>query len=452
MRFTAIACALSAGVLLAPAAALAQFSATPDQGPPTKTTFLRLSNNANAILVEPVTPDPVRSRITVVVTHPEGVNNFNYFIARALPQYGYRVLAINYYGPEKSFYELYGPIAAGIKAVRALPGVEKVVLAGHSSGGAELASYQDVAENGAAACQQPERIYKCTAKEAANLPKADAVMFLDPNSGAPERTFEYNPAVGAHDRAKYDASLDLFAPRNGYDPKTGEGHYSPEFLERFFAAQARLVNGLIDEAQVRLAKIDKGQGAYPNDEPLWQSNRGVFVSQVRPELAYIGLLSKSHAPHMLLKADGTRPVQILQMAKLPQPQMRPANTPHTFNEADEYSVRSFLSSFIVRLKPDYHWTQDGLYGVDWRSSPSSLAGSAEGIHAPTLFMTATCAAHMVFHETAFDHLAAKDKEFVGVEGANHGFLPCRPEYGDTFKRTFDYVDSWLLKPGRILQQ
>lgn len=441
---------LAASALLAPISASAQFSQTPDQGPPTKTSFIRLSNNANAILVEPVTPDPVKSRITVVVTHPERINNFNYFIARALPRYGYRVLAINYYGPERSFYELYGPIAAGIKALRAMPGVEKVVLAGHSSGGAELASYQDVAENGPAACQRVERIYKCTTKEAENLPKADAVMFLDPNSGAPERTFEYNPAVAPHDRTKYDASLDMFAARNGYDAKTGTATYSPEFLKRFFAAQVKLVNGLIDEAQVRLDKIEKGQGTHPLDEPLWQSNRGVFVSQVRPELAYIGLLNKTHAPHMLLKADGSRPVQTLEMVKLPERQMRPADAPHTFPEPDEYSVKSFLSSFIVRLKPDYRWTPDGLYGIDWNSSPSTLAGSTEGIRVPTLIMTATCAAHIVFHEAAFDHSAAKDKEFLGVEGANHGFLPCRPEYGDTFTRTFDYVDAWLMKPGRVL--
>ena len=439
----------TAALLLTPVAANAQFSPTPNAGPPTKTTFIRLGNNANAILTEPVTPDPVRGRIAVVVTHPEGANNFNYFTAQALPKYGYRSIAINYYGPEKSFYELYGPIAAAIKALRAMPGVEKVVLVGHSSGGAELASYQDVAENGARACQQPERIYKCTAKEAENLPKADAVVMMDPNSGAPERTFEFNPAVAAHDRTKYDASLDMFAPQNGYDPKTGAAHYSPEFLKRFFAAQVKLTNGLIAEAQARLAKIDKGQGLHVNDEALWQSNRGLFVSETRPELAYIGLLSKTHAPHLLLKADGTRPVQILEMAKLPERQMRPANTPHVFQEADEYSVRSFLSSFVVRLNPDYHWTADGLYGIDWHSSPSSLAGSMEGIHAPTLIMTATCAAHIVFHEVAYEHSGAKDKEFLGVEGANHGFNPCKPEYGDTFKRAFDYVDGWLMKPGRL---
>jgi pimeloyl-ACP methyl ester carboxylesterase len=450
MKLKNIAGLLALCIMLAPVSARAQFSATPDDGPPTKTTFIRLGNNANAILVEPVTPDPVRGRIAVVVTHPEHVNNFNYFIARALPRYGYRVMAINYYGPERSFYELLSPVAAGIKALRAMPGVDKVVLAGHSSGGAELAAYQDVAENGPATCQRPERIYKCTTKEAENLPKADAVVFMDPNSGAPERTFEYNPAVAPHDRQKHDASLDMFASQNGYDPKTGTAKYSPEFLKRFFAAQAKLVNGLIDEAQGRLAQIEKGQGSHVIDEPLWQSNRGVFVSQTRPELAYIGLLSKTHAPHLLLKSDGTRATQVIEMAKLPERQMRPADTPHTFNDPDEYSVRSFLSSFIVRLKPDYRWTPDGLYGVDWNSSPSSLAGSAEGIRVPTLMMTATCAAHIVFHETAYDHLAAKDKEFVGVEGANHGFLPCKPEYGDTFKRAFDFVDAWLMKPGRVL--
>ncbi|HUO23902.1 MAG TPA: hypothetical protein VMU59_15415 [Caulobacteraceae bacterium] len=442
---------LAAALLaLTPMAANAQFSPAPDTGPPTKTTFIRLGNDANAILIEPVTPDPVKGHIAVVVTHPERNNNFNYFTALTLPKYGYRVLAINYYGPERSFYELLSPVAAGIKALRALPGVDKVVLAGHSSGGAELAAYEDVAENGPAACQRPERIYKCTTKEATGLPRADAVMFLDANSGAPERTFEYNPAVDAHDTHKYDASLDLFAPQNGYDPKTGEAHYDPAFLKRFFAAQAQETNGLIAEAQARLDKIDAGQGDYKTDEPFNHGSRGLFVSEVRPELAYIGLLTKTHAPHMLLKADGTRPVQILTMDKLPANQMRPADAPHQYDDPDLYSVKSFLSSFIVRLAPDYHWTEDGLYGVDWHSSPSSLAGSIEGIHAPTLIMTATCAVHIVFLETAYDHAGAADKTFVGVEGANHGFMPCRPEYGDTYKRTFDYVDGWLSKPGRLL--
>ena len=92
-------------IAFVPIGALAQFSPAPEGGPPTKTTFVRLANNANALLVEPVTPNPAKSRIAVLVTHPEHVNNFNYFTGRELPKYGYRVMMLNYYGPEQTYYE-----------------------------------------------------------------------------------------------------------------------------------------------------------------------------------------------------------------------------------------------------------------------------------------------------------------------------------------------------------
>jgi hypothetical protein len=57
---------------------------------------------------------------------------------------------------------------------------------------------------------------------------------------------------------------------------------------------------------------------------------------------------------------------------------------------------------------------------------------------------------MVPGEIIFNHLAARDKQFVLVEGAAHGFAPCGAQYGDTTARTFDFVDSWLTQPGRFL--
>jgi hypothetical protein len=53
----------------------------------------------------------------------------------------------------------------------------------------------------------------------------------------------------------------------------------------------------------------------------------------------------------------------------------------------------------------------------------------EGIHVPTLVLSGTCAQHLVFLEIAYDRSVAKDKELVGVEGADHWFVPCKPEYG-----------------------
>jgi hypothetical protein len=55
----------------------------------------------------------------------------------------------------------------------------------------------------------------------------------------------------------------------------------------------------------------------------------------------------------------------------------------------------------------------------------------------------TCHYLLVPGEIIYDHIAARDKVYAAVEGATHGFAPCRPEYGDTTKRTFDYLDTWL---------
>jgi hypothetical protein len=63
-------------------------------------------------------------------------------------------------------------------------------------------------------------------------------------------------------------------------------------------------------------------------------------------------------------------------------------------------------------------------------------------------------------ETIRDHAKSADKTLAYVEGATHGFSPCKecavakglPEnyYGDTVKTLLDYVDGWLSKPGRFL--
>jgi pimeloyl-ACP methyl ester carboxylesterase len=441
-------CILTLAIAFGPMSARAQLSASPEGGPPTKTTFVRLTNNANAIVVEPLTPNPAKSRIAMLVTHPGNANTFNYFIGRELPKYGYRVMMLNYYGAEQTYEEFIAPIAAAIKALRAIPGVEKVVLAGHSSGGPELTSYQDVAENGPKACQGPERIYKCRAKGLENLPKADGVMLLDADSGAPWKTSALNPAVDPHHPRQHNAELDMFDPKNGYNAATRSANYSPEFLKKFFAAQGARANQLINEALVRLEKIEKGEGEFKDDEPFVVAGWSMHGSQGgRPAMADTRLLSKTRAQHLLLKADGSQPVQVI--PSVMPPQARPEDEGLLFETTLNVTVRHYLSFQALRLTPDYAMIENNILGVDWRSTPNSIQGNVEGIHVPTLVMSATCAQHVVFLEITYDHSAAKDKELVGVEGADHMFQACKPEYGDTNKRAFDYVDRWLSKPGRF---
>jgi hypothetical protein len=414
---------------------------------PTKTTYIGLANNANAIVVEPVPLDAAKKHILVIVTHPDRINNFTYFIGWTLPQYGYRTMMVNYYGREANYYEFLQPLSAAVRAARALPDVEKVVIASHSTGGAEVSSYEVVAENGPSVCQVPERIIKCDSKGLENLPKVDGIMFIDSNSGAPEKTIGINPAIDGHNPRIRHPELDMFDPKNGFNPATKAGNYSPEFLKKFFAAQAAKANQMIDDALGRLAKIEKGEGDYKDDEPYVVAGASVRINGARPELADLRLLSRTHAPHMLLKADGTRPVQIIHQVYGPISDPESENTLATATL--NLTVRQYLSIQALRVTPDYRENEDSLQGILWNTTANSLQGNIQGIHVPTLVMSATCAAHMVLLETAYDLSPAKDKTMVGVEGANHQFQPCRPEFGNTYERAFDYVDSWLSAPGRF---
>jgi len=101
--------------------------------------------------------------------------------------------------------------------------------------GAELLS-GDRGE-GAAACQQPNRLYPCDPRNLTDLPKADALLELEANIGAPHRNISLDPAVDSRAPHVRNPALDMYAPQNGFDPKTDTAHYSADFINRYQAAQ-----------------------------------------------------------------------------------------------------------------------------------------------------------------------------------------------------------------------
>jgi hypothetical protein len=413
-----------------------------------KTTFVRLSNSANALIVEPATPDPERSGLAILVVHPDHLNTFNYFLAPEFAKRGYRVMLMNYYGDEEVFDEFLAPIAAAVKYLRTIPGVQKVVFAGHSTGGAELTFYQDVAENGAKACQEAVRLYKCKTADAEGLGPADGIMILDSNAGAIERVLALDPSVEENRSRAHKGELNLFDPGNGFDPERKSGTYSAGFVRNYLQAQSARQTRLIADASGRLAKIEKDQGVYKDDEPFIINGSSNHTNDgARLDLADLTKLSKTRTPHPLLKADGSAPTQIIFSTR---PGLADAAAMDKLGGATQnITVRHFLSFLGLSTKPDYNVTADRVTGVEWRSTPNSIPGNVQGVKAPTLFVSATCAPHLVFTEIAYELSAAKDKEFIGVDGADHSFRPCKPEYGDTAKHAFDYADRWLLKPNRF---
>ena len=188
------------------------------QQPSLKTTFVPLANNANALLIESAEPGPKR-RIVAINTHPDHNNNFNYFIGRELAARGYRALAVNYYGAEDTLEEFLPPMAAAVKYARSLPGVEKVVFATHSGGGPVLTFYEEIAEKGPAACQEPSRLYPCRGEGLKGLPKVDGLLLLDINIGAPHRMLSLDPAVDTAQPTKREPPSISTRRRTGSIPR-----------------------------------------------------------------------------------------------------------------------------------------------------------------------------------------------------------------------------------------
>ena len=57
----------------------------------------------------------------------------------------------------------------------------------------------------------------------------------------------------------------------------------------------------------------------------------------------------------------------------------------------------------------------------------------------------------VVAESGFDLAASPDKDFIVIEGAAHGIVPCtacektKGQYSNTVKNTFDYMKQWIDK-------
>jgi hypothetical protein len=416
-------------------------------------TFVRLGGRgetaSEGVLYEPPS-GTASSRIALLFAHP-GESTFNHAAGREMVRRGYRILMVNH-EDDLSPADAYAPsTSAALKYLRGLPGVEKVVVITHSGGGHHMAFYQNAAENGPKACAGPEKIYPCRAERVTGLEKPDGLILLDPTLGAFHQMSSIDPAVDSAAPRQRKPELDMFDTKNGYDAAGRRATYSPEFARKFYAAQAARGAALIEQARARLTAIEKGTGNFRDDEPFVVPGMGISATGARLYQPDVRIVASTRAPHLVLKADGTRVTEIARSVRQPSG-ARPDEALGTLAVMTQNStVRRFLAVSAIRTRSDFAFTENDIVGVDWTSAMNSTPGNAKGVTVPTLVLAMTCHYLMVPDEIIFDHLAAKDKQLVMVEGATHGFTPCRPEYGDTMARTFDYVDAWLKEAGRFTQ-
>lgn len=425
----------------------------------TRNTFVHLGNGVPGVLYEPVSPGP-KSSIGVFVMHAES-DYLQFSGCTELSRRGYRVLCANNSASKSgSNNDLDADRAfldakLGVAWLHKYPGIRKVVILGHSGGGALMSGYQSIAENGVKICQRPEKILKCP-DTLADLPAGDGLILMDANYGMSGMTLlSLNPAIVDETTGQtIDPKLDLFNPHNGFDPKGSK--YSDDFIHRFQAGVAKRENKLIKTALERLAAINAGKGRFSDDEPFVVPDSGYLGFNNKLFAQDTRLLAHTHNAWPLLHKDGSMTTQIVYSVRPPRNNRSAATTLDM--GALKTTVRKFLSTYAIRVGSDFGYNADTIYGVDWLSSYTAPAGNVQSVTVPLLAMGMTGSWEYLNSELIYEHARSADKTIAFVQGASHVFSTCKEcettpgEFGDTMKTAFDYVDSWLSKPGRFIAQ
>lgn len=335
-------------------------------------------------------------------------------------------------------------VSAGVQFLRKQPGITRILLWGWSGGGATMTFYESVAENGPSVCQGPEKLVKC-GNELVGMTPADGLILVDAHPGNPVNALRsINPAVTNESRPdQLDPSLDPFHPKNGYNP-AGPSSYSEEFKNRYFRAQADRMNRLIDMAMDRQARMRDGKYLYADDDAfVVPRGTGGRLMQLDPSIHH-----STAKPRKLLKNDGTIAMQIVESVRPAAPQLAVENMSFA-NGTAFLTIKSFLSANAVRAT-------DSMDRIDHCSTNNSPVCHLPKIRVPLLI--AAMGAHYFVrdNEIHYELAASSDKDFVVVEGAEHGQTPCVAcesvpgQYSNTVKNFYDYAAEWInrrFQPG-----
>jgi len=437
MAFTRIlqACkwAVAASVIL-PGAALAQ----------THPEFIPLGRVSAALYKPDSGPAP---HIAFLVSHRTG-NNLNNPACKQLAARGFLALCWNtrFVNNEASVHweDIAFDVKTTVDYVRSIPGITKVVLLGHSGGSPLMSYYEAVAEAGPNWCKGADKLMQCTGNM--DFKPADGIVFPDAHPGNGVQSLRgLNPSVSVVDGVyKVDPSLDPFSPANGFNPE-GESHYSKDFQNRYFAAQSKVMNDMIAKAQAKMTLIREGKSTWPDDDIFiipgggW-SGAGPGSSDLNSMDTDIPELMSTARPEKLLKNDGMIVTQVVHSVSVPEPENAKDN--RTFDRGTKvFTLKSFLSANAVK-------STNSLNGIDWCSSNNSTMCAVESIKIPTL-IAAMGAYHFIRdQEQMYDLSAAKDKDYIVIEGAVHGYTPCKAcektpgQYSNSEKNLFDYIQKW----------
>ena len=409
-----------------------------DAAPQSASVYLQLSPTVKAVLYSP--DASIKSRVAVVNMHEDG-NRLNDIACTELVQRGFYVLCMNGRSDNNEALDFWNDlpldVATGIKYLKDTVKASKILLYGGSGGAPLMTFYQNVAQNGLSVCQGANKLIPCS-KELAGLPQADGIILRDAHPGTAVNTLRsINPSLQRDDKPdQINAALDPFSAKNGFNAN-GPSHYSREFQERYFKAQAARMNRLVDAALGKLRAIEAGKYYYKDDDAF------VIHKSESSRLSEMDLTIHAGTvkPQKLLKNDGTTVTEVIKSVRVADSR-NPERAKSFYDGSKFLTVRSFLGTRAIRAK---HALDD----IDYCSNNNSTPCHLQKITVPILILGMGGHYFLRDNEIHYEVSASPDKEYIVIEGASHGIRPCKAcettpgQYSNTVKNTFDYVQKWI---------
>ncbi len=405
------------------------------------------SNGAIGALYRP-TAHTSQESTAFVLTH-EDSNFIGTIPCVQLAQRGYTVLCVKSEFDDQALAnwdDLALDVGSSVSYLRGLAAVKHVVLVGYSGGGAIMSYYQNVAQNGLAACQAAARLDPC-GNDLASLPPADGVVLLDAIPGIAFADLgQLDPSVVNEGNLRdVNGALNMFSPGNGYSA-TGSSNYPASFVGQYTAAQGAREARLVTEAEHLQDQVSSGTGQYSNDAPM-----SVGRDEAAIWYADLNLLSHTKGKFPLISPqhpDGSSP-QVIHSVRVTSASQ--ATNDEWSSRLGGFTASSFMSVAAIKA-PDLRITADSISGVDWASTNTATVSNVSGIRSPLLIMSMTGHYWIVPAEMYYNAAAhAPSKTLAYVEGATHGFTACTAcattpgEFGDTVAETFNYLSSWATQ-------
>jgi pimeloyl-ACP methyl ester carboxylesterase len=363
------------------------------------------------------TPEGKQPKIAFILMHPRH-QTLLHFALEPLAHEGFGALGMSPRQGDKSglHEDLVLDIAAGIKFLKS-KGVDKVILIGHSGGGALSAYYQAQSEASPA-----KRIRQTPAGDPFDmakydLPKADGLILLNAAEGEGLHiAHRLDPSItDESDPFSYDPSLDMYNPANGFRVPPEPSHYSKEFLERYRKAQQDRARRLVEMARANIREQEFYQNlikspAYQHLTPTEQLNIQRRAMFEKPLTVYRTYAEPGYYDLSVDPNDRT-------LGHYTAPRFNDQKRSDLFNWSSEDRMtaippRVFLSTESIVAQ-------------------ASLWPNLKLISLPVLVVNSTADSGIWPSEgqAAFDAVVSKDKEKILIVGGEHSLQPDGPKAG-----------------------